>query len=154
MPALRDRREQREPVLGTEVNVEKDGIDVLQVEGCLCFVDTAGLDDPVSLELQVHAAEEPEGRVVIDDENRRPLSHAPSLPRTFGRNLFQGSFVYVFEMGNFSETVRPDVARRRLLAQLPRPTPSFRRHAWLEYQKALDPLGPRKPLRPRGPQPS
>ncbi len=47
-----------------------------------------------------------------------------------------------------------DAAQRRLLEQLPRPTPGFRRRAWLEFQKALDPLGPRKPLRHRGPQTS
>jgi hypothetical protein len=30
---------------------------------------------------------------------------------------------------------------------LPRPTLLFRRRAWLEFQRALDPLAPPKPLR-------
>ena len=29
----------------------------------------------------------------------------------------------------------------------PRPSPYFRRRAWLEFQRALDPLAPPKPLR-------
>ena len=29
---------------------------------------------------------------------------------------------------------------------LPRPTEQFRRHAWREFQRALDPLGPPRPL--------
>jgi hypothetical protein len=31
--------------------------------------------------------------------------------------------------------------------RLPRPSPQFRRRAWLAFQKALDPLAPPKPLR-------
>ena len=31
-------------------------------------------------------------------------------------------------------------------AGLPRPTPRFRREAWLTFQRALDPLAPPKPL--------
>ena len=34
--------------------------------------------------------------------------------------------------------------------ELPTPSASFRRRAWLEFQRALDPLAPVKPLpRPR-----
>jgi hypothetical protein len=34
---------------------------------------------------------------------------------------------------------------------LPKPTASYRRRAWLEFQRALDPLAPVKQLRrPRG----
>jgi hypothetical protein len=34
---------------------------------------------------------------------------------------------------------------------VPKPTASYRRRAWLEFQRALDPLAPIKPLRrPRG----
>jgi hypothetical protein len=40
-----------------------------------------------------------------------------------------------------------DVVRKRLEAKLPKPTASFRRRAWLDFQRALDPLGPPKPLR-------
>jgi hypothetical protein len=31
---------------------------------------------------------------------------------------------------------------------LPKPTASYRRRAWLEFQRALDPLAPIKQLRP------
>jgi hypothetical protein len=31
---------------------------------------------------------------------------------------------------------------------LPRPTPQFRRRAWLAFQRALNPLAPPKPLDP------
>ena len=34
---------------------------------------------------------------------------------------------------------------------LPKPTPQYRRRAWLEFQRALDPLAPVKPLRVRRP---
>jgi hypothetical protein len=30
---------------------------------------------------------------------------------------------------------------------VPHPSPQFRRRAWLEFQRALDPLAPPKPLR-------
>lgn len=33
-------------------------------------------------------------------------------------------------------------------AQVPTPTASYRRRAWLEFQRALDPLAPIKPLPP------
>ena len=55
--------------------------------------------------------------------------------------------VYYFEMGSRPETERQDTVRSGLAAQLPQPTASFRRRAWLEFQRALDPLGPPKPLR-------
>ena len=32
-------------------------------------------------------------------------------------------------------------------APLPKPTPQFRRRAWAEFQRALDPLAPPKPLK-------
>jgi hypothetical protein len=32
--------------------------------------------------------------------------------------------------------------------QLPSPSPSYRRRAWIEFQRALDPLAPVKPLPP------
>jgi len=32
---------------------------------------------------------------------------------------------------------------------LPLPTTQFRRRAWLEFQRAIDPLAPPKPLRQR-----
>jgi hypothetical protein len=33
------------------------------------------------------------------------------------------------------------------LKGLPQPTTSFRRRAWLQFQRALDPLSPPKPFR-------
>ena len=33
--------------------------------------------------------------------------------------------------------------------RVPRPSPYFRRRAWLAFQRALDPLAPPKPLRGR-----
>jgi hypothetical protein len=50
-------------------------------------------------------------------------------------------------MGSPSEDERADEVRKRLEAQLPQPTASFRRRAWLEFQRALDPLAPPRPLR-------
>jgi hypothetical protein len=38
------------------------------------------------------------------------------------------------------------------LPDLPAPTPSYRRRAWLEFQRALDPLAPPRPLRPPHPR--
>jgi hypothetical protein len=37
--------------------------------------------------------------------------------------------------------------RDRLSEAAPLPTAQFRRRAWLEFQRALDPLGPPRPLR-------
>jgi hypothetical protein len=36
--------------------------------------------------------------------------------------------------------------------RLPAPTASYRRRAWIEFQRALDPLAPVKPLRPPPPR--
>lgn len=36
---------------------------------------------------------------------------------------------------------------RDKLPQIPAPTPSYRRRAWLEFQRELDPLAPPRPLR-------
>jgi hypothetical protein len=46
-----------------------------------------------------------------------------------------------------SEGQRADAIQKRLEAQLPQPTASFRRRAWLEFQRALDPLAQPRPLR-------
>jgi hypothetical protein len=43
-------------------------------------------------------------------------------------------------MARESESVFP-------LPPLPVPTMRFRRRAWLDFQRAIDPLGPAKPLR-------
>ena len=41
--------------------------------------------------------------------------------------------------------MKPDVPPD---ADLPTPTASYRRRAWVEFQRALDPLAPIKPLPP------
>jgi len=33
------------------------------------------------------------------------------------------------------------------MKQLPKPTTAFRRRAWLQFQRAIDPLAPPKPFR-------
>jgi hypothetical protein len=43
--------------------------------------------------------------------------------------------------------VRPPPARADVLLGLPRPSAGYRRRAWAEFQRALDPLAPLKPLR-------
>jgi hypothetical protein len=51
---------------------------------------------------------------------------------------------------NTSKLVRRGVTNEDQL--LPSPSMQFRRRAWLEFQRALDPLGPPKPMpmkRPR-----
>jgi hypothetical protein len=42
-------------------------------------------------------------------------------------------------------SVQPEQEREQQLP-LPRPTASFRRRAWLEFQRALDPLAPVRQL--------
>ena len=52
-------------------------------------------------------------------------------------------------MRNSEDTLPPYV--RASTRGLPRPSASFKVRAWREFQKALDPLAPPKPLRqPRG----
>ena len=53
---------------------------------------------------------------------------------------------YPFEVGNQTRSDQP-LAGERVWRELPRPTESFRRRSWLEFQRALDPLAPPKPLR-------
>jgi hypothetical protein len=43
----------------------------------------------------------------------------------------------------------PEREMERSRGSLPRPTPQFRRRAWLLFQRALDPLAPPRPLRRR-----
>jgi hypothetical protein len=39
--------------------------------------------------------------------------------------------------------------RQRVEELLPAPSASYRRRAWIEFQRALDPLAPIKPLPPQ-----
>ena len=68
---LLDRRQEPEAVVVAEVNVEEDRVDALRLEHGSGALDTLGLDDPISLELQVDATEEPERGIVVDDQHRR-----------------------------------------------------------------------------------
>ena len=44
---------------------------------------------------------------------------------------------------------RGEDRRKGIDISIPHPTPQFRRRAWIEFQRALDPLSPPKPLRPK-----
>ena len=48
-------------------------------------------------------------------------------------------------MGSDRDEVKGTNGKR--VRELPLPTGQFRRRAWLEFQRALDPLAPPKPLR-------
>jgi hypothetical protein len=48
-------------------------------------------------------------------------------------------------MGNRGQTHTQGDKHGNLEARLPAPTASYRRRAWLEFQRAIDPLAPIKP---------
>jgi len=50
-----------------------------------------------------------------------------------------------------SEDEAPAMTSRRIEEFLPAPSASYRRRAWIEFQRALDPLAPIKPLPPPRP---
>ena len=47
-----------------------------------------------------------------------------------------------------SEDQAANVRSHRIEELLPTPSASYRRRAWIEFQRALDPLAPIKPLPP------
>ena len=61
--------------------------------------------------------------------------------------------VYSLEMRNrkHSEDKAAAVKSHRIEDLLPAPSASYRRRAWIEFQRALDPLAPIKPLPPPRP---
>lgn len=63
------------------------------------------------------------------------------------RTSFQCWNVYSLEMGIEKERGSLTVVLRSSIERL-RPSPSFRRRAWREFQRALDPLAPPRPLPP------
>ena len=66
------------------------------------------------------------------------------------RNPWPPGVVYSLKMRNEEGVDREVEAKLKdKLPQesLPRPTTSYRRRAWLEFQRAIDPLAPPKPLR-------
>jgi len=50
-----------------------------------------------------------------------------------------------------SEDKAATMKRNRVDEALPAPSASYRRRAWIEFQRALDPLAPIKPLPPPRP---
>jgi hypothetical protein len=141
------------------VQIEEHDVDAAVIESSLGLADRPGLDDGISLELQVDSAKEPQGRIVVDDKHCRGVAaHRPSVPPflesvdflDFSQSTVTDSQECAFidlKVGRRSEAEQADMVQQRLAAQLPQPTPSFRRRAWLEFQRALDPLAPPKPLR-------
>jgi hypothetical protein len=92
--SLVDRRHQCEPVLVAQMQVEEDDVDRLVGERSLRGADAFGLDDAVALELEVDATEEPERRIVVDDEHGRSiLAHAPECIETPGRTRIRRTIV-------------------------------------------------------------
>ena len=61
--------------------------------------------------------------------------------------------VYSLEMRNrkHSEDKAASMKSRQIEEFLPAPSASYRRRAWIEFQRALDPLAPIKPLPPPRP---
>jgi hypothetical protein len=47
-----------------------------------------------------------------------------------------------------ADVKRSEVERGARRLPLPQPSASYRRRAWIEFQRALDPLAPLKPLPP------
>src|SRR5262245_18983589 len=79
-----DLGEQLCSVTGADVNVEQDDVDVAALELRASPVQQPRLVNSAALELEIDAAEQADGRVVVDDENGlagRP-HRAASLPRT------------------------------------------------------------------------
>ena len=52
---------------------------------------------------------------------------------------------------NHSEDKAAAIENQRIQERLPAPSASYRRRAWIEFQRALDPLAPIKPLPPPRP---
>jgi hypothetical protein len=65
-----------------------------------------------------------------------------------GRTSIEGSTVYPFEVVKSGEEAPDSLAEtlRSWITAL-EPTPQFRRRAWREFQRALDPLAVPRPLR-------
>jgi hypothetical protein len=68
------------------------------------------------------------------------------------RTVAEDEFVYSLEMGNREnpEDRKKAVKRRPDDELLPAPSASYRRRAWVQFQRALDPLAPiKQPPPPR-----
>jgi hypothetical protein len=141
------------------MKVEEHDVDAAVLERLLGFTDCPSLENGVALKLQVDSTEQPQRRIVVDNKHCRGVDpHLPSVAADWGIRRFPEiatsartqsgpSLVYALEMRNRPEPEQVHTARKRLEAELPQPTPSFRRRAWLQFQRAIDPLGPPRPLR-------
>ena len=64
-------RDQRVAPLAVEVDVEKHDVDVLVLHHRACRRKGVRLEDLVTLELEIHATEQANGRFVVNDEDPR-----------------------------------------------------------------------------------
>jgi len=144
-----DFREQLCSVTRTDVNVEQDDVDVASSKLDACLVQGCCLANRAALELEVHTAEQANRGVVVDDENG--LTGRFHRAASLLRNRIRSYTVYRLKMRY--ERTRPDPRAEReptrTATDLPTPSPEFRRRAWVAFQRALDPFGHVKPLRPQ-----
>ena len=146
--------QQRRTVLTRDVQVEQEDVHDLVLEDSPRFVQRSGLEDVPSLELQIDAAEQPNRRFVVDDQDRLPSAphRAPILaaarPSAGTRNQHPAGGVYSLKMTNHEGDQEAGADRHTDMQQadLPLPSQGFRRRAWREFQRALDPLAPPRPM--------
>ena len=105
------------------------------------------LEHPVTLELEIHPAEQPNRRLVVDDEHGR-RSPTPSREATSGRTRSRAWIRFHFVNGKRAEQRGADAGRGQGRAARDCPTRPRRSGAarGCVFQRALDPLAPPKPL--------
>ena len=103
--------------------------------------DSDELDALPRLQYTLHAASEVVAGIAPPAGSRS--SRAPCFAA--GRNL--GCAALVPPLGMRKNEGAPEGSERSAPKELPRPTAQFRRRAWLEFQRALDPLARPKPFR-------
>ena len=138
--------EELRAALVADVDIEQDHVDRPGRELLPCLPDRSRLAHDPALQFQVDTAEEADAGIVVDDENGVPgrVHRAGKCTRIqAGR-----SAVSLLKMTNESPS-QLDRELARVRSRLPRPSPQFRRRAWLSFQRAIDPLAPPKPLRGR-----
>src|SRR6266550_920904 len=144
-----DLRDEVEPALDADVDVEEHDVD----GGCREFLprllDRRGLVHGPAVELEVDATEKTYGCVIVDDQHG--VAGRVHRGPQFTRNPIRGSSVYYLKMRNDSDPYEGDMEREidRASRRMPRPSPQFRRRCWLAFQRALDPLAKPRPLRGR-----
>jgi hypothetical protein len=136
-------------VAAPDVNVKQSNLDPAVSERLASVGEVPGFPHLPTVQLEVDPAEKPDRGIVVDDENgmARRIHAAGQCTRIRIANRV----VYRLKMTN--EPTHPEESRKRdadrTRDHLPRPTPQFRRRAWLAFQRALDPLAPPRPLRRR-----